>query len=288
MIKEKISMLMPNIKGFAYRFKRNKNAVVGLFITVFILLVGIFSPWIAPYPPTKTNVGPVFSPPGIDHPFGTDNVGRDLFSDCIHGTRTAIMVGLVSVGVSTLIGIVIGAISGYFGGKVDEILMRITEFFIVLPRLLLALIFAAFFGSSLRNVILIIAFLSWPGTARLLRSEFLYKKELFYVEAAKSVGMSSWRIIFTEILPNSLSQVIINTSLQISTAILTESNLSFLGLGDPSIASWGKILSNAQAYLRSSWWLPLFPGLILTLVVLSLNMLGDGVNDTLNPKLREL
>ena len=269
------------------RFSKNKGAVIGLFFLFFLITISIFSDIILKHPPNKTNVGESFSSPGINWPFGTDNLGRDIFSDVIHGTRTSIKVGLFSIGVSTIFGIFIGTIAGYFGGIIDELLMRFTEFFLVLPQLLLALVLSSILGSSLNNIILIIALLSWPSTARLLRSEFLYKKEASFVEAAKSIGMPEWKIAFSEILPNALTPVVVNSSLQIARAILTEAGLSFLGLGDPNITSWGKMLSNARPFLRKAWWMAFFPGLAIFLTVLFLNILGDGLNDMLNPRLRE-
>lgn len=276
------------LSGFVERYMRNRAAVFGLGVLTLIALIGTFSPWLAPYPPTKTNVGPVFLPPQADHIFGTDHFGRDVLSEVIHGARTALIVSVLSVGLSSILAIMIGAAAGFFGGVVDEVLMRITEFFLIMPIVFLAVVFAALFGSRLENVIWVIAVLSWPSTARLLRSEILSKKEAQFVEAARSIGLPTWKILFSEILPNSLSPVIVNSSLLMSIAVILEAALSFLGLGDPNVASWGRMMANAQPYLSLAWWMPFFPGIAITLMVLSLNLVGDGFNDALNPRLRGL
>jgi len=226
-------------------------------------------------------------PPTANYPFGTDDLGRDIYSNVIYGARTSMMVGLLAAGISVLIGILVGAFSGYYGGKLDDLLMRSSEIFLVLPTFLLALIIVAIFGTNINNIIFAIAIVSWPRTARLLRAEFLTMKEREFVEAARVLGSKHIDIMLSEILPNAIFPVIVNASLEVATAILTEAGLSFLGAGDPNVPSWGLMLNNAQNYLRVAWWMAAFPGAMLFLTCLSLNLVGDGLNDYFNPRLKE-
>jgi len=226
-------------------------------------------------------------PPTANYPFGTDDLGRDIYSNVIYGARTSMMVGLLAAMISVLIGILVGAFSGYYGGKLDDLLMRSSEIFLVLPTFLLALIIVAVFGTNINNIIFAIAIVSWPRTARLLRAEFLTMKEREFVEAARVLGSKHIDIMLSEILPNAIFPVIVNASLEVATAILTEAGLSFLGAGDPNVPSWGLMLNNAQNYLREAWWMAAFPGAMLFLACLSLNLVGDGLNDYFNPRLKE-
>lgn len=259
---------------------------MGLALFSFVALVAVFAPYIAPYNPFAL-VAESFVPPNSAFPMGTDHVGRDVYSGVIYGARVSLVVGLLAAATAASIGLVFGSISGYFGGYIDDILMRVTELFQVLPRLLLALVIVALFGGSVWNVIVVIGLLSWPTAARLLRAQFFTLKERAFVEAAKSLGVRTPSIIFSEILPNAIPPVIVQTSLEIANAILLESMLSFLGLGDPSAFTWGYMLNSAQRYLRISWWMATFPGLAIAVTVLGLNLMGDGLNDALNPKLKE-
>lgn len=217
---------------------------------------------------------------------GTDDLGRDVLSGFLHGARISLLVGIITAGGSTILGVVVGALSGFSAGRLDELLMRITEMFLVIPRFFLALILVAILGPSIWNVILAIAILAWPGTSRLVRAEFLSLRETAFVEAARSLGDTRFDLIFREMLPNALPPVIINSTLQIGYAIILEAGLSFLGLGDPSVMSWGYMLNNAQHFLGYSWHMAFFPGLGIFLTVLGLNLLGDGLNDALNPRLK--
>jgi peptide/nickel transport system permease protein len=196
------------------------------------------------------------------------------------------MVGLFAVLTSTVIGLTVGSIAGFYGGRVDDLLMRVTEMFQVLPRFFLAILFVAFFGPNIWNVIFVIGILTWPATARLLRAEFLTLTKREFVEAARAMGMSNFKIIVGGILPNAISPVVVNASLEIAGAILLEASLSFLGLGDPSVMSWGMMLHNSQEYFSRAWWMAAFPGLALFLSALGLTLVGDGLNDALNPRLR--
>jgi peptide/nickel transport system permease protein len=271
--------------GFLARYKRNRGAVFGLVFLSLLVSVAVLADAIA-HDPFRI-VADQFLPPSVAHPFGTDDWGRDGYSQVVYGSRISLVVGSLSVTTATIVGVLIGALSGFLGGKLDETLMRFTEAFMVIPGFILALVILAVFGSSLANVILAIGIVAWPSTARLVRSEFLTLKEREYVLAAKALGATNTRIIFSEILPNALPPIIVNASLQVGTAIIIESSLSFLGLSDPSVMTWGWMLGNAQLFLSRAWWMAVFPGLAILVTVLSLNLIGDGLNDALNPRLRK-
>jgi peptide/nickel transport system permease protein len=271
------------MRDFWKKYKRNRAAVWGLYIVAFFLLLAILSPWIAPFKPLGIGKDSFFRP-NLTYLMGTDDLGRDLLSGILWGARVSIMVGLLAALTSTLIGVIIGGIAGYYGGWIDDLLMRITEFFLVIPRFFLVLVIVALFGNSIWNIILVIGVLSWPVTARLVRVEFLSIKEKEFVESARSVGASDLKIILDHILPNATPPIVVSGSLQIARAILMEAGLSFLGLGDPNQISWGVMLYNAQRFLRHAWWTATFPGLAIFLVVMGFNLVGDGINDALNPK----
>lgn len=269
--------------NFWKKYKRNKAAVFGLLIVLFFILLAIISPVISTFKPLTTGNDSFFKP-GSKYLMGTDDLGRDIFSGVLYGSRVSIVVGLLAALTSTLIGILIGSLSGYYGGLIDDLLMRLTEFFQVIPRFFLALVIIALFGSSIWNIIIVIGILSWPITARLVRVEFLSLKEREFIEGAKAIGVSDLKIILRHILPNATPPIIVSGSLQIARAILLEAGLSFLGLGDPNQISWGVMLYNAQRFLRHAWWTATFPGIAIFLVVLGFNLMGDGLNDALNPK----
>lgn len=266
------------------RFRRKKTALFGLAGATLFVAVALFGPWLAPY--GMLDMGNAFEPPGPGHLLGTDSLGSDVLSNVIYGTRTSLIVGLCAVITSTLIGLTVGSIAGYFGGRTDNIMMRVTEMFQILPQFFLAIIVVALFGSSIWNIVFVIGILTWPVTARLLRAEFLSLRKREFVEAARALGMSDFDLIVREILPNALPPIIVNASLQISGAILLEASLSFLGLGDPDTMSWGVMLHNAQEYFNRAWWMAAFPGMALFVTTLTLNLAGDGLNDALNPRLR--
>lgn len=274
------------MKEFWRRYKKNRAAVFGAGLVVLFLGLAIFAPIIAPYDPFAY-LFPTYLPPSGEHLFGTDNVGRDVFSRVVHGSLVSLTVGFLAAVISALVGLSIGAISGYFGGTLDEALMRGTEIFQMIPRFFLLLIMVAVFGSGIVNIILIIGLLSWPGTARLVRGEFLALKEMPFIEAARSLGFSSFRIIFSEILPNALPPAIVASTLQVGDAILLEAALSFLGLGDPGAISWGQLLGRAQRNIWRSWHIAIFSGAAIFLTVLGINLVGDGLIDALNPRLKE-
>jgi len=264
------------------RLYRQKAAVFGMAVTAVFLFTAIFAPWLAPY--GLLDIGRSFVPPSAAHWLGTDSLGSDVLSNIIYGARTSLIVGVFAMATSSVIGITLGSIAGYFGGWVDDALMRLTELFQIMPQFFLAIVIVALFGSSIWNIVLVIGILAWPVTARLIRAEFLTLKRRDFVEAARSLGMSNRDIIIREILPNALPPIIVNGTLQISGAILLETSLSFLGLGDPNVMSWGTMLHNAQEFFNRAWWMAAFPGFALFLATLSLNLIGDGLNDALNPK----
>ena len=284
---EKKALTASKVGMFWRQYSKNRAAVAGLFLLAAICVIAIAAPVITWYPPLKSAVGNPFVPPTANHPFGTDDLGRDIYSNVVYGARTSLVVGLLAAGISALTGIFVGATSGYYGGKIDDLLMRTCEIFLVLPTFLLALIIVAVFGTNINNIIVAIAIVSWPRTARLLRAEFLTFKEREFVEAARVLGSRHIDIMLSEILPNAIFPVIVNASLEVATAILTEAGLSFLGAGDPNVPSWGLMLNNAQSYLRVAWWMAAFPGAMLLLTCLSLNLVGDGLNDYFNPRLKE-
>ena len=279
-------MEISGLKEFWRRYRRNRAAVIGLGLVIFFTSVAIFGPMVAPFRPYATSLD-AFSPFTYRHPMGTDQLGRDIFSQVLHGTRTSITIGFLAAITSTIIGTLVGSISGYSGGRVDDILMRVTEIFMMVPRFFLLLVLVALFGSSLFNLIAVIGLLSWPGTARLVRAEFLTLRESQFVEAARALGADLFHIVFREILPNATPPIIVTGTLGVGSAIILEAGLSFLGLGAPDQISLGTILNNSQAFVTRAWHISIFPGLFIFLICLGLNMMGDGLNDALNPRLKE-
>jgi len=276
------------IRAFWNRYSKNKMAVLGLILLTIIFAMALLAPLIAPYSPWRIRVGPTLTPPCPGYPMGTDDLGRDILSQLIWGTRISLVVGFFSAGISTLIGIFIGSMSGYYSGKLDKILMGLAELFLVIPNFVLALTLVALYGSSFYIIILVIGMAGWPSTARLVRGEFLSHRERAYVEGAQSVGLKDREIIFGEILPNTMPPIIVNASIGVARAILIEAGLSFLGAGDPNVVSWGYMLYNAFRFIHQSWWMITLPGLALFATALSLNLIGDGLNDALNPRLKHI
>lgn len=285
-IKEKYALRAKLLHKFWRRYKMNKAGVLGLIILTFIVFMALFSNVIAPFDPMDNSFGLKLAPNSVNW-FGTDQLGRDIFSRVIYGARISLTVGFCASLASTILGVIVGSIAGYFGKTTDIVFMKITEAFQVFPQFFVAILFAAFFGSSIWMVILIIGLLSWPSCARIVRGEFLSLKEQEFVCAAKSTGTREHTIIFYEILPSAMPQVIVNASLRMATAILTEAALNFFGCGDPTGISWGKMLNDAQGYLRIAPWTSIFPGVAILFTVLSINLVGDALNDALNPKFRE-
>ena len=275
------------LKEFWRRYKKNKAALIGLIIFIIMLFFAIF-PYISPYDPREFNTEStmILKPPDLKNPMGTDNFGRDILSRIIWGTRATLLVGIVVAAIAVGIGIIIGSLAGYIGGRVESLLMRFVDIFITIPTFFLALVITSLFSKGILNVILILGFLYWPEIARLVRAEFIATKELEYVEAARAAGMSAFYVIFKEILPNVIYSAIINASMQVAHAILSSTALSFLGLGDPNIIDWGWMLNDAFRYFRRAWWMAAFPGLFIAITVIAFNLIGDGLNDALNPRLK--
>lgn len=272
---------------FMRRFARNKGALVGLVIAALVILVALLAGTVFPGSPWTSSGDPLLDPLADPaHWLGTDMLGRDIAAGLAHGARVSLLVGLVSTAVATLIGISIGAVAGYCGGRIDDVLMRLTEFFQTIPTLAMAIVLVAIFQPTLGSIISAIAIVSWPPVARLVRGEFLSLRSREFVQAAVVIGQSAPRIIFTQILPNTMSPIIVTASLMIATAILTESALSFLGLGDRNLMSWGFMIGAARTMIREAWWMSFLPGLAILLTVLAVNLIGEGLNDALNPHLR--
>jgi len=267
------------------RYLRHRIALVGTIVMLLIVLACVLAPLISSYDPTKTSILDRYAPPGGEHPMGTDDLGRDQFTRILYGGQISILIGLLSVLLSLLIGTVIGALAGFFGGWVDNLLMRFTDFALAFPSLFLLILLVSVFGSQFWIIVLVIGGLRWMSTARLVRSSFLSLKEKEFVEAARAVGSNGWRIAVQHIMPNALSPLIVTATLGMAGGIIAESSLSFLGLGiQKPLASWGNMLQDAQDVVNSAPWLAIFPGLMIFLTVLSINFIGDGLRDALDPR----
>ncbi|GAB7544085.1 ABC transporter permease [Cupriavidus sp. 8B] len=273
--------------SFLKRFVANRGAAVGLALLLLVILTGILASTLYADPPWMMVAEPLLGP-FVDgaYPLGTDMLGRDIAAGLAYGARVSLMIGVISTLVAVLIGIVVGALAGYHGGRVDDALMRGTEFFQTIPQLAMALVLVAIFKPSLYSIVGAISMVSWPPVARLVRSEFMTLKQREFVQAAIVIGQKPARIIFTQILPNAASPVIVTASLMTATAILTESALSFLGLGDRNLMSWGFMIGASRTMLREAPWMSLWPGLAIMVTVLAINLIGEGLNDALNPQLR--
>ncbi|MDR7419706.1 MAG: ABC transporter permease [Armatimonadota bacterium] len=270
---------------FWRRFRRSRTGLAGLGLVIALVLVALAAPVIAPRDPQTTSMT-TLSPPGTPgFPLGTDNLGRDVLSGVLWGTRVSLTVGVCAAATAIVLGVLIGAVAGFYGGWVDAVLGRVTELFQVIPRFVLALLVVALFGGGLWKLVLVIGVLSWPQAARVVRGQFLALRGAAYVDAARILGLHHARIILSEILPNALAPVVVIASLDVAGAILLEASLGFFGLGDPNRISWGMMLNNAQAHLRQAWWMSVFPGLAISLAVLGFNLTGDGLNDAANPRL---
>ncbi len=272
---------------FWRRFSRNRSAVLGLTILTLVLFIASIAGFIYPEDPFRL-AGTPLSGPGLNgFLLGSDSLGRDVASGIAHGAKTSLLIGLIATLAAVFIGIIFGAFSGYYGGRVDDILMRITEIFQTIPSFVFAILLVAIMKPSIESIVIAITVVSWPGVARLVRAEFLSLKNREFVQACHTLGMSDFRIMAREILPNCLSPIIVIGSLMVATAILIESGLAFLGLGDPNIMSWGFQIGAGRTMLRSAWWVCTFPGIAILITVLAINLVGEGLNDALNPRLRE-
>lgn len=266
-------------------FLRHPSGMLGAAILLVVLALALAAPLLFPGDPWDTVAAP-FTPPQTDGMLlGSDSLGRDIAAGIAHGTRVSLMIGLCSTLVALVIGVLVGALSGYLGGRAGEALMRLTELFQTVPAFMLCILLVAILEPSIRTVVAAIALVSWPQVARLTRAEFLSLREREFVQAARCQGESPLSLIARHILPNALSPIIVAGSLAIASAILIESALSFMGLGDPNLMSWGFMIGAARTMLRQAWWMSVFPGLAILLTVLAINLVGEGLNDVLNPRI---
>ena len=268
-------------------FARNPSAIAGMLLLGAVLLVALGGPWLMGVDPFEITAAPMTPPFSEDALLGTDYLGRDVLTTLVYGGRATLLVGAVAAFLSVAIGITLGAMAGYYGGRVDAVLMRVTEFFQVLPALLFAMVVVTLFSPTLLTITLAIGVVSWTGTARLTRAEFMKYRSLEFVRAERAIGAGHARIIWKVILPNALPPLIVSATLAIGSAILFEAALSFLGLGDQNRMSWGLMIGASRQYVLSCWWAVAFPGAAIFITVLAVSLIGDGLNDALNPKLRE-
>ena len=269
------------------RMKRNRLAMVGLVIIIILVITAIFADYIAPYGYAEQNLANQYQTPNAEHWFGTDELGRDIFSRVVYGSRVSLRVGFISVSISMTIGVAIGAITGYYGGKIDNILMRFIDIVQALPDILLAIAIMAALGPGLTNLMVAVGIAAIPGYARLVRSSVLSLRDQEFVEAARANGSSDARIILKHIIPNCMAPIIVQATLGVAYAIINAAGLSFIGLGlEPPTPEWGAMLSGGRAYIRDYPHMTLFPGLAIVLTILALNLLGDGLRDALDPKLK--
>ena len=272
---------------FLERFFKNKMAVAGSIVVMLLFAVSLLAPWIAPYDPSTIDLKHVLAPPSFGHPLGTDQLGRDVLSRMIWGARISLKVGFVATGIAMLIGTILGAASGYYGRWVDATIMRFVDIMLCFPTFFLILAVIAILEPSIWNIMIVIGLTGWMGITRLVRADFISLKERDFVSAARVIGASDFRLIFVHILPNAMASVLVATTLGIAGAILTESALSFLGIGvQPPIPSWGNILTAGKDNIDIAWWLSLYPGLAILITVLGYNLLGEGIRDSLDPRLR--
>jgi peptide/nickel transport system permease protein len=273
---------------FARRFARNRGALLGFVILVIVVVAAFAAPWLIERDPLRIvgrpEVWPFTNP---RYPLGTDSLGRDIWAMVVFGARTTLMIGILASLTATVIGVVVGAFAAYFGGWVDEILTRLTELFQTIPNILFIMTIVAILGQTIGNITVAIGVVMWPPIARLTRGEFLALRDREFVQACRSMGMGDLAIMAGEILPNALPPVIVLSSLIIGSSILFESAISFLGLGDPNVASWGALIGDGRTLIRRSWYICAIPGLAIMFTVLAMNLIGDGLNDALNPKLRD-
>lgn len=271
------------------RLKKNKMAIGSFIVLVLIALVATFAPVIAPYDPYAQDLTLINQPPSAEHWFGTDDVGRDLFSRVVYGTRISMLVGVVCEAICVPIGVILGALAGYFGGWIDAVISRIIEIFASFPTILFAIAVMFILGPGIMNIFIAIGIIGWTGLARMIRGQIMQLKEKEFIEAARASGASNMKIIFRHLIPNCLSTIIVVITLDIPGDIMLESTLSFVGLGvQPPDPSWGSMISEGRKFIRQNVWYSFFPGLAIMLVVLAFNTLGDGVRDALDPKLKNL
>ncbi len=267
------------------KFLKHKLALTGSVIIIVIIIISVFAPFFSPYQPDDIDIGSYLLAPSWEHPLGTDLLGRDLFSRIAHGGRISLMVGFIAVSISVVIGVFFGATAGYYGGKIDMLIMRFVDIMLCFPTFFLILAIVAMLDSSIAIIMAVIGVTSWMGVSRLVRAEILSLKERDFVLAAKACGVSDLKIILRHLVPNAIGPVIVSATLGVAVAILTESSLSFLGIGvQPPTPSWGNILMDAKSCLGIAWWMTVFPGLSIFITVLGYNLLGEGLRDLLIPR----
>lgn len=263
----------------------NPLAKVGFIIIMLVFVLAMLAPWIAPYDPDTIDVKAILLSPSWQHLMGTDGLGRDVLSRMLYGGRISLLVGLVAVGISTAIGIILGALAGYYRGWVDTLIMRLVDIMLSIPSFFLILAVIAFLTPNIINIMIVIGLTSWMGVTRLVRAEFMSLSQREFILASKTLGAKDFRLIFTHLLPNSLTPIIVSAVLGVASAVLMESGLSFLGLGvQAPQASWGNILTDGKEYIQFAWWLSLFPGMAILMTVLGYNLLGEGLRDALDPR----
>jgi len=262
--------------------------VAGSGIVLLLLIVSVLAPWLAPYDPGQINLQNVLASPSWQHLLGTDQLGRDVFSRMIWGAQISLKVGFVATGIAIVIGTILGAVAGYYGGLIDASIMRFVDIMLCFPTFFLILAVIAFLEPSIWNIMIVIGVTGWMGVTRLVRADFISLKERDFVQAARAIGASDARIIFLHILPNAFASILVAATLGIAAAILTESALSFLGIGvQPPTPSWGNILTAGKDNIDIAWWLSLFPGLAILITVVGYNLLGEGIRDAIDPRLRK-
>ena len=277
------------MKDFFYRLIHNKLAVTGGVILILFILMAVLAPVIAPYDPYYMDASATLAPPSAEHLLGTDNMGRDILSRIFYGAQISLKVSIVSVSIATAAGVILGVVAGYFGKFTDGIISRILEIMFAFPEVLLALLIMSILGPSLNNIMIAIGIVYTPIFARITRGAVLSVKDSLYVEAARSIGVKDSIIIVRHILPNILSPILVQITLSLAFAILSEASLSFVGIGvEPDIPSWGIMLNNGKAWIEIAWWVGVFPGIAIALAVLGFNILGDGLRDVLDPRLRNV
>jgi len=274
-------------KDFWRRFRKNRLALAGSVLVLFLFFVSLLAPWLAPYDPNAIDLKNILAPPSAENWFGTDQLGRDVCSRMIWGAGISLKVGFVATGIAILIGTILGAVSGYYGGWVDSVIMRFVDIMLCFPTFFLILAVIALLEPSIWNIMIIIGITGWMGITRLVRADFISLKERDFILAARAIGASDIRIIFGHMLPNAMASILVTATLGVAGAILTESALSFLGIGvQPPTPSWGNILTAGKDNIDIAWWLSLYPGLAILLTVLGYNLLGEGIRDSLDPRLR--
>ncbi|MFZ3104260.1 MAG: ABC transporter permease [Smithella sp.] len=267
---------------------KNKLMLAGSGLVLLLLFVSLLAPWLAPYDPGQIDLTNVLASPSFKHLFGTDQLGRDVLSRMIWGARISLKVGFVATGVAIIIGTILGALSGYYGGWVDSVIMRFVDIMLCFPTFFLILAVIAFLEPSIWNIMIIIGLTGWMGVTRLVRADFISLRERDFVKAARAIGAGDLRIIFLHILPNAMASILVAATLGIAGAILTESALSFLGIGvQPPTPSWGNILTAGKDNIDIAWWLSFYPGLAILITVVGYNLLGEGIRDLLDPRLKK-